>query len=140
MVRNVALLVALILAGAALVHVYWALGGKTAGVAAVPERDGRPAFVPARLATLAVAACLLVAAYVVAAAGRLLSGPPGRWTRLAAFALALVFFARAVGDFRLVGLFKKVRTSRFARQDTWVYSPLCLGLALAIAYLACHVV
>jgi hypothetical protein len=136
MVSALAFLVSVILVGAALMHVYWAFGGKIGGMAAVPETDGRPAFSPSRSGTLAVAGCLFAAAYVVAVAGQLLPSPLERWARVAPFALSAIFLARAVGDFRLVGFFKRVRTSRFARQDTRVYSPLCLGLALATGYVA----
>jgi hypothetical protein len=44
--------------------------------------------------------------------------------------------ARAIGDFKYLGLFKRVRGSRFATLDTFVYSPLCLLLAAGIATLA----
>ncbi|EGD05771.1 hypothetical protein B1M_04736, partial [Burkholderia sp. TJI49] len=47
--------------------------------------------------------------------------------------LALIFAVRAVGDFRYVGFFKRIRGSRFARMDTLCYSPLCAALALSIA-------
>jgi hypothetical protein len=52
-------------------------------------------------------------------------------------AIALLMFARAIGDSNLVGFFKEVKGSRFARLDTWVYSPLCLVLGaglLAVAW------
>ena len=39
---------------------------------------------------------------------------------------------RAIGDFRYVGFFKRVRDSSFARLDTLAYSPLCAGLAVLI--------
>jgi hypothetical protein len=44
--------------------------------------------------------------------------------------------ARAVGDFRYVGFFKRVRDSRFATLDTRVYSPLCFVLAAGVAFIA----
>ena len=47
--------------------------------------------------------------------------------------LALVFAARAIGEFRYVGFCKRVRDSVFARRDTWPYSPLCLLISAAIA-------
>jgi hypothetical protein len=136
MVSALAFLVVVILAGAALMHMYWAFGGKIAGMPAVPQTHGRPAFSPSRSGTLAGAGGLFAAAYLVAVAGQLLPSPLERWARLATFGLSVIFLARAVGDFRLVGFFKRVRTSRFARQDTRVYSPLCLGLALAAGYVA----
>jgi hypothetical protein len=52
------------------------------------------------------------------------------------FALALIFSARAIGEFRLVGFFKRVHGSAFARLDSLVFSPLCLLLAVAIFILA----
>jgi hypothetical protein len=35
-----------------------------------------------------------------------------------------------------VGFFKRVRDTEFARRDTWLFSPLCLGLAAAAAAVA----
>jgi hypothetical protein len=133
----VAILVTMTLAGLGLIHVYWALGGK-ASSAAIPETNGRPAFTPSRAATLLVALCLFSAAYLVAATGHLVASSSGRWPRFAAFGLAALFFGRAVGDFRLVGFFKRPSTSRFSHLDTIFYSPLCLGLALATGYVAYH--
>jgi hypothetical protein len=49
--------------------------------------------------------------------------------RVGTFGVGAVLAARAVGDFRLVGLFKRVRGTRFARYDSLVYTPLCLALA-----------
>ncbi len=46
--------------------------------------------------------------------------------------LAAIFVLRAVGDFHYVGFFKRVRGSVFARRDTWVFSPLCVVLAVLI--------
>jgi len=50
--------------------------------------------------------------------------------------LALIFAFRALGDFRYVGFFKRVRGNLFAQRDTWFYSPLCLLLAILIARVA----
>jgi hypothetical protein len=52
------------------------------------------------------------------------------------YALALGLAARAVGEFKYVGFFKRVRGSKFARLDTLVYSPLCLLLAIGVAAVA----
>lgn len=43
---------------------------------------------------------------------------------------------RAVGDFRLVGLFKTVRGTAFAHWDSVLYSPIALGLGLSALWLA----
>jgi hypothetical protein len=49
-----------------------------------------------------------------------------------AWLIAAVFALRAIGDFRYVGFFKRIRDSRFARLDTLAYSPLCACLALLV--------
>ena len=120
-----------------LIHAYWAFGGRAGRAAAVPELGARPAFVPSALATFAVAVALALCAGIVAAsAGIIISGVPATWSTWLAFALAAVLLTRAVGDFRLVGFFKRVRATRFARLDSLVYAPLCLVLAVAVFYVA----
>ena len=73
---------------------------------------------------------------VSAAAGFITVPVPSSWTTWAAYALALALIGRAIGDFRLVGFFKRVRGSNFARMDTAVYAPLCLLLGVAVFYVA----
>jgi Protein of unknown function (DUF3995) len=100
----------------------------------VPEVGGRPAFTPGRTSTLVIAALLEIAASLVALQGKLfaIGGLPPALIRMGALGVALVLAARGVGDFRLVGLFKRVRGTRFARLDSRVYVPLCLALATGI--------
>lgn len=45
--------------------------------------------------------------------------------------LSIVFALRAVGDFRCVGIFKSLGDDPFRSRDTWLFSPLCLAIALA---------
>ncbi len=47
--------------------------------------------------------------------------------------IGVILLPCAIGDFRLVGFWKRIRDSRFARLDTAVYSPLCLVLAIGSA-------
>jgi Protein of unknown function (DUF3995) len=135
----VARLVAAALGALALMHVYWAFGGRVGKSVAVPEVNGRQAFVPSKAGTLAVGAALFFAASVVAIAGGLVGvgGYRGPF-RVLAFGLSATFLARAVGDFRLVGFFKRVRGTRFAFLDTTVFAPLCLVFGLAVLYVAYH--
>lgn len=131
------LAVSIILFGIAALHLYWAAGGRRGVGSAVPEVDGRPLFEPSPAATIAVAVALSVAGALVLAQGGIVALPlsPGvlRWTTVA---LSAVFLARAAGDLHYVGFLKRVRDTRFARADTLLYSPLCLGLAVALAVLS----
>ncbi|MDN4547618.1 DUF3995 domain-containing protein [Pseudomonas sp. C32] len=127
-----------------LMHVYWAMGGEWAAVAAVPQvpvEGGmrlRPAFKPRGWITLGVAACLLLIAIVVCLrVGWWLpqvQHPALQWL---ISAIAVMLFARAIGDSELVGFFKEIKGSKFAQLDSWVYSPLCVVLGaglLAVAW------
>lgn len=114
-------------------HVYWALGGRLGLSAALPQREpgGPPAFVPGAPITFAVAAVLALGGVVALGLGGYLQPQlvPDSWLRALAGAGAVAFAARAVGDFRLVGFFKRVRGTRFARWDSALHSPLCALLA-----------
>ena len=106
-------------------------------VRGVPSKDGEPVFVPSKASTIAVGMVLVLFAGLVAAtAGLIPSGLPPTLLKWLSLALALGLLARSVGEFRYVGFFKRVRGSRFATMDTFLYSPLCLALALGIAYVA----
>jgi hypothetical protein len=54
------------------------------------------------------------------------------------YIIAIGFLLRAVGDFKYVGFFKKIKVTQFATYDTKYFSPLCvvisiLGFILAIS-------
>jgi len=122
------------------VHLYWAAGGKAGKNAAIPTAQGRPVIKPSALATAMVAAALCAAAALLALRIGWLALPgfagDNIFVRIAAWLLAAVFALRAIGDFRYVGFFKRVRDTRFARLDTLAYSPLCAGLAVLIGIAA----
>jgi len=128
-----------------LVHVYWASGGKLGSEAAIPRVPGeggtqsRPAFKPSGFVTLLVAVgLLLIAMLVCLRVGLCLPAVQDGWLQWVISGVAILMFARAIGDSNLVGFFKEVKDSKFARLDTWVYSPLCVVLGaglLAVAWI-----
>ena len=132
-----ATLAAAALAAIALLHVYWGIAGVSGRSAALPEVDGRPVFQPSRAACFGVAAALFAATCVLlVSAGHLPSlGLP--W--LGAVGAATVgagLVARAIGDFRYVGFFKRIHGSDFALLDTRLFSPFCLALGVLALWAA----
>jgi len=125
-------------AALAVVHVAWAAGIKTAATAAVPTRsDGQPVIRPGPAATVAVAVLLLVAAFVLLGDVEILPPlVPRMLYRIGTWGIGAVFLLRVIGDFRYIGMFKRERTSRFARLDTRVYTPLCALLAAGTLFVA----
>jgi len=111
----------------ALLHFYWAVGGKFGLDYALPtDAKGNRLLNPSTFMTYIVGFILLGFAYV---AYRLYVGDESTVIVYAGYGLSLLFFLRTVGDFNHVGLFKKVKNTEFDKYDTWVYVPLCLFIS-----------
>jgi hypothetical protein len=123
-----------------MLHVYWALGRSSPSAAVIPIHEGKPLFTPTPATTLLVALALLICALVaLGTRGIWRLGLPGWLFKIGAWGVAAAFLLRAIGDFRYLGFFKKVRDTQFARNDSRIFSPLCLWLAFSCATLAVFV-
>ena len=125
---------AALLACLAAVHFYWAFGGHRGLLSAIPVENGKLVFRPDPIGTAAIGFFLLVAALILL--GRLGifgAAEPRLLFEWGTWLVAALFFLRAVGDFHYVGFSKKVWETRFARLDTFIYSPLCGFIAAAAA-------
>src|SRR5215213_4827779 len=132
------ILLAAIFAGLSLLHVFWAFGGSFGKGATVPSVGGKPAFHPSPVVTVLVSVAFLIAMLVILGqVGILGQAVPARLFRWSTWAISAVFFLRAVGEFRLVGFFKQVRATEFAFWDTWLFSPLCVLIAV-IAFIVAY--
>ncbi|TAE33558.1 MAG: DUF3995 domain-containing protein [Cytophagales bacterium] len=114
-----------------LLHAYWGFGGRWGWNEALPERDGVKVLKPHAFDCFVVAAGLAAFAGLhLHRIGLLQVSLPDWLTQYGLWAVGGLFLLRALGDFRYVGLFKRIRNSRFAYLDTRFYVPLCLLLAL----------
>jgi len=131
-----------IIAFAAGFHLHWALGGRLGYSVSLPQRADETPVMAHRLswwrpAAGAVALALAALAWLLLAdAGRLPSPLPPRLLRLALLATGTAFTARALVPNRYVGFLKTLRTTRWSRFDTRLYSPLFLILGLLILWQA----
>lgn len=111
--------------------IYWAFGGAWGLAEALPQRvEGAAVFRPGKGMTLLVAFALLVGAALHAASLGAFLFLPLFYQQLGLLGMGLVFLLRAIGDFNYVGLFKKERTTHFAKKDSRYYTPLCILLAI----------
>ncbi len=137
MIYTLAITTTLVFFALSLLHIYWAMGGNWGSASVIPTLNGRPTLNPAPLASLTVAIALTLAATISLAASGLLQLLLPMWlVRLGLIILTVVFAARAIGDFRLIGFTKRVQNTHFAQLDNWVFSPLCFCLAVFCAVLA----
>lgn len=118
------------------IHFYWAFGGKWGIDSALPSNgDGAKVLKPKTFATIIVAVGLLFFAMFYLVKVDFLSINLPNWLFLSAgWVLPSIFLIRVIGDFKYVGLFKKIRTTKFAKSDTEYFIPLCSFLA-AIGFL-----
>ncbi|MGG2066163.1 DUF3995 domain-containing protein [Bacillus sp. S14(2024)] len=117
-----------------LIHMYWGCGGAWGSKVVLPMKkdSGEYAFVPRKIGTFVVALAILCFAMILLAQSRYLSfWNASHYTKWGCMILAGIFFLRAVGDMKYVGIFKKVKGTKFSVYDTWLYSPLCLYIALS---------
>ncbi|WP_042478095.1 DUF3995 domain-containing protein [Bacillus ndiopicus] len=116
----------------ALLHIYWAFGGHWGTSVVIPSKVGtqHAAFHPRRFGTCLVALLLFCASSIIAIQGGLIQIlQANKLSSIACLVCAIVFLIRAIGDFRYVGFFKTIRHSRFAKYDTWLFSPFCIFLS-----------
>ncbi|MES1024539.1 DUF3995 domain-containing protein [Gloeocapsa sp. BRSZ] len=137
MIYIIGLTTTTILLALSLLHIYWAFGGAWGAIATVPSINGQPLFETRLWDTLAVALALSIAAVICLGTFNYRFPFLPTWVyQTGIWCIALVFLLRAIGEFRYLGFFKQVNDSLFARWDTVLYTPLCLGLAICCIILA----
>ena len=112
----------------AVIHVYWGLGGKLGVNAAIPTNKNKE-----KLMSPGLFECFIVASvlfgfgiFILIKTQIILFHLPGWLANYGLAVIATLFLARSIGEFKYVGFFKKVNTTKFAEMDTKYYSPLCL--------------
>lgn len=122
-----------------LVHFYWLLGGKGGMNSVIPtvEKTTDKIFEPPAFATFIVAIGLLLFSLIeLGNTGLFSSWMEVKYFHWGNLLIAFIFLARAVGDFKYVGFFKKVRNTVFAKNDSHYFAPLCLFIAITSAFIA----
>ena len=124
----------ILLIAIALLHFYWALGYKWGLDKAIPTGiKGQKTLNPPKILTALVGIFLLGFAYV---AYMLAHDYYYNTVIYAGWTIGVIFLLRAIGDFNIVGMFKKIKGTVFAKYDTYFYIPLCLFIGIAfIAHL-----
>ena len=108
-------------------HVYWAFGGRAGIQNAIPSNKNGMLFQPDLPVTLFIAVIFFTGSVAV-----LLHYLEIEFFFLQKYLfhfIIFVFTARAIGEFKYVGFFKKVKYSSFSKYDTFLYLPLCISIA-----------
>lgn len=115
------------------IHFYWAFGGKWGSDAVLPTKDDNNTNVlnPTFLPTLIVAIGLLgFGLFILVMSGLITFNTPQWLSKYGLWTIAVIFTLRAIGDFNYVGFFKKIKHTKFGKNDTKYFSPLCLTIGI----------
>ena len=114
------------------IHVYWAFGGRWGYDAALPTTEDHEKIMnPRFLECIVVGSGLLGFGLIVLQKGEILVLLPWKWVnQYGLWMIITIFLARAIGEFKYVGFFKKVKNTPFGQLDTKFYSPLCFLISI----------
>ncbi|MCF2873916.1 MULTISPECIES: DUF3995 domain-containing protein [unclassified Tenacibaculum] len=133
MVYFLGLISFLILTFISLIHLYWFVGGKWGFSQVIPTKlNGEVVLKPKWIDSLFVGVFLLIIAMLFAVKANLfqIEMIPKWFLKYGLYIVSGAFILRAVGEFKYVGFFKKVTETKFAKNDSKYFSPLCLFLGV----------
>lgn len=112
-------------------HFYWLFGGKWGVEQVIPTKgDGTDTQAIPRLATLMVGLVLVMFGTIYFIKSGCFAVQMPNWLGYSYWFIPSVFVLRAIGEFNYVGFFKKIKHTEFARADSKIFTPLCLGIGL----------
>ncbi len=115
-----------------LIHFYWLFGGKWGLEKVIPTKEHQTStFSIPRFATLIVALNLpLFGLMYLVKSGHINVLIPNLLTQYGYWIMPSIFVLRAIGDFKYVGFFKKIKNTEFAKADSKWFTPLCLIIGI----------
>lgn len=131
-----AIILAIIFTILAIIHFNWTIGGTWGYEQALPTNEqGERILNPRKIDCFIVGVALLILAILYLSHLDIISIELPHWINITQlWAVPIIFILRAMGEFKYVGFFKKVKHTTFGRMDTLLFSPLCLVIALLGAW------
>ena len=116
----------------AIIHFNWANGGAWGLEKAIPtNNDGERVLNPSKFDSFTVGLILTFFAIFYLYLFNFTKFPIPAWViKIGVWSIPSIFLLRAIGDFKYVGLFKKVKHTTFGKTDTLIFIPLCLAISI----------
>jgi hypothetical protein len=129
---SIGLLLSSIFLFLAVIHFYWGLGGKWGANASIPTKEnGEKLINPKPADCFVIAIGLITFGVLVLVKSRLISMMlPSVILNYGIGVIASIFLLRAIGEFRYLGFFKKIKNTTFGQLDTKYYAPLCMIIGI----------
>jgi hypothetical protein len=119
------------------IHFYWGLGGRWGSEGVIPVKANNPKVImPGPLPTFIVALGLFgFGLFILIKSGLINLDLPLWLEKSGLWIIAGIFILRAIGEFKYVGFFKKIKQTNFGQNDTKYYSPLCLLIGILTIFI-----
>ena len=125
------ILLSIIFIGLGIIHFNWVIGGKFGFSESLPTKEtGEKVLNPKKMDSAIVGIGLTVFGVFYFLKSGLIEFSQPEWVlKYVGWIIPSIFLLRAIGEFKYVGFFKKVKKTEFAKWDTKLFSPLCLAIA-----------
>lgn len=122
----------LLLIGLGLIHFNWVVGGKFGFAESLPTKEnGERVLNPKKIDSGIVGVGLtMFGLYYILKSGLINVNIPDWITEYGGWIIPSIFILRAIGEFKYVGFFKRIKQTDFGRLDTKFFSPLCLLIGI----------
>ena len=126
-------LLSMILIALGIIHFNWATGGTFGFSESLPTKEnGERVLNPSKIDSFIVGIGLtLFGFFYLLQSGFIEHNHLPEWVmRFGGWVIPIIFLLRAIGEFKYVGIFKRVKKTKFGRFDTKLFSPLCLIISM----------
>lgn len=121
------ILLSTVLIGLGLIHFNWVVGGKFGYEESLPTKEsGERVLNPKKIDSAIVGIGLtMFGIFYILKSGVIEYNLPNWIIKYGSWIIPIIFFLRAIGEFKYVGFFKSVKKTDFGKLDTKLFSPLC---------------
>jgi len=126
------ILLSIILIGLGLIHFNWVVGGNFGFSESLPTKEsGERVLNPKKIDSAIVGIGLTAFGFFyLLKSGVIEFIIPGWIMAYGSWIIPIIFLLRAIGEFKYVGFFKKIKKTEFGKLDTKLFSPLCLIIGI----------
>ncbi|WP_108808565.1 DUF3995 domain-containing protein [Aquimarina spinulae] len=113
-------------------HFYWLFGGVWGLRKVIPTKGNeKNTLAIPKFATLVVGLILVAFGLVYLIKSGFISVQFPNWITIYGYwFIPSIFILRAIGEFKYVGYFKKIKNTEFSKADSKIFSPLCLVIGI----------
>ena len=126
------ILLSILLIGLGLIHFNWVVGGNFGFSESLPTKEnGERVLNPKKIDSAIVGIGLTAFGFFyLLKSGVIEFIIPGWIMAYGSWIIPIIFLLRAIGEFKYVGFFKKIKKTEFGKLDTKFFSPLCLIIGI----------